>query len=275
MRLGSQRVLGQRPRPAAAARDAADLGPACGRVSRAIDARAGGRVNGARRAPIERDREDVGIVDHARVDEPPGLAAVERLPRQMPGADIGDLGVHGIDRDGLDIAQLRMAGGREASPRIAAIVGAEDARDRAGHENIGVRRGDGQRSDRFPGDAPEQFEAPAVVLAAGDTAALPLYFPVADEDAAARIDADVVEALAALRKARQEPAPRLARVRGAIQEAVRRTEKQDLRIARIARQRAHVAAGRPRRRPSLRRRRQDESQQECEAGGSLHPSQFS
>ena len=85
-RVGPEGMEGEGAGPAAARRDAADLGPALGGVAGAVDAAAGGGVDHVGQAAVDGQGHDVGVVDDAGVDRAPVAAAVPRLPGQVPGA---------------------------------------------------------------------------------------------------------------------------------------------------------------------------------------------
>ena len=68
----------------------------------------------------------------------PARAAVGRLPGQMPGTGINCVGILRIDRDGFDVLDISVVCGRHAFPAVAAIVAAEDAVKRSGHQYFGI-----------------------------------------------------------------------------------------------------------------------------------------
>jgi hypothetical protein len=115
-------------------------------------------------------------------------------PRQVPGPDVDDVRVHGVDGHRLDVAQLGLLLGGDALPVLAAVERAEDAADRARHQDLRVRAGLGEGAHRLPFDAGQEREGLAAVLAARDPAAASRHLPEADEHRAAAVDDDLVEA---------------------------------------------------------------------------------
>ena len=186
------------------------------------------------------------------VHRQPVLAAVHRLPAEVPGADVHRVRIHRIERDRLEISQVRVIRRRDAGPGLAAVDRAEHAGDGAHGEDLRAGGRNCQRADGFALDALEDREGVAAVRAARDPAAVATDFPVADEDHAARIDRDLVEALPALREAGAEALPMFARVLRAVENAVRRPQVDVPRVARVRRESAYVAARRADRDPRLR-----------------------
>ncbi len=264
-------MLGEGPGAAAGAGDPAHLGPALRGVGRSVDPGAGGCVDDARRPPIEGQGHDVGIVDHPGVDRFPVAATVRRLPRQVPGPRVDGVGRARVDRDRIDVADLGVALGADPLPGLAGVGGAEHSLGRARHDQARLGISDGERPNALPRDPREHLEGGPAIGAPGDPASRATHFPEAHVEDALWIDHDVVQAHPALGKAGAGGAPAPARVLRPVKSAVGRAQVDDLRIARVGRERSHVAPGRAGRAPGLRLgkpgREQDEGEED-EAGGS-------
>src|ERR1019366_6351844 len=101
------------------------------------------------------DAEHIGIVEYAFLQIVPSCAAIDGLPRQVPGAGIDNIRVLGINGDGDKIPQRGMVLDgdmvlrRNALPGSAAITGTEDPVQSADHEDVMVARRHGQGADRL------------------------------------------------------------------------------------------------------------------------------
>src|SRR6266478_6199538 len=93
--------------------------PAISGIPRLIDP-AAGRCDYVTRIPrIKIDGKDIGIVDDAVLDNPPGLAAISGLVRKIPGAGIDDVRVMRVDCQRFDMHKTRRTGckkGVQVSP---------------------------------------------------------------------------------------------------------------------------------------------------------------
>src|ERR1051325_2529702 len=92
-------------------------------------------------ARVDIDRKDVGIVDDAVLDVSPGLTAVGRFIRQIPGARVDGVDSSRIDGQRLDVDQAGRVVGRQLGPGVARIVRTEDAVESAGDKYVWIRFG--------------------------------------------------------------------------------------------------------------------------------------
>src|SRR5262249_53639938 len=105
---------------------------------------------------IDRDAKDVRVVDHSGDGIAallPVGAAVDRLPRQMPGAKVDHIRVARVDRTRLDVSYLVVPGGSYATPGGSPVVRSEGAVElriiarRTYDEQVRIRRRKRQRAD--------------------------------------------------------------------------------------------------------------------------------
>src|SRR3984893_1066635 len=116
------RILANELRSAEHERNAFVLGPSLRGVHAVINAGAGSGVDIFRIGGIDNDAHHIGIIDHARFNWKPVLAAVGGFPRQMISSGINNVFVAGIESDGVKIAKVFVLGWRNQSP-VGAIVG--------------------------------------------------------------------------------------------------------------------------------------------------------
>ena len=110
-----------------------------------VDAAAGAEEDGVRVDGINDDGEHVGVFDDAFFDVLPVLAAVVRLPGQVPGSGVDDVGVGGVDGERLDLVNLFAAGRADEVPDRRPRWWSDRRRGGFRHKRTAGSRAPGQR----------------------------------------------------------------------------------------------------------------------------------
>ncbi len=194
---------------------------------------------------IDNDRKNVGIFDYALLDVVPGFAAVFGLPRQVPGARIDYVRIHGVDGNRFHVLDLGVMFGRNALPGIASVAAAENAVERAGDQHPGIRRRNGQSANRLAMEIGDRIPAaPAVAGAEHIAGGRGIHAPRGHihDLGVVGIDHDVVEHHAAGSPQVREAGPRRAAVAGKIETSRAGAEKDAIGVVGIVRKTADIAA---------------------------------
>src|SRR5207302_11224392 len=144
-----------------------------------VDAGAGAGINRGWSLRIDCDREDIGVFVHAAIEHVPALSAVSGLVGQTPGSGVDHVRVLRVNCERLNVMDVVR---RDAGKFLAAIIATVNAIERAGDDHIRIRRGDGQRTNRFPFHILQRRPAAATVFGAEQFAVLTVDAPGGNVD---------------------------------------------------------------------------------------------
>ena len=186
---------------------------------------------------VDRDREHVGVEDHAAVDQLPALAAVVGADALAPRADVDAVVRAGVEGERLDVDLLG-----DLLPRPAGVRAAIDPGEAADENEVRVARIDGDGAD---GEVLEAGVAArpgaAAVGGDGDDAAAPQP-PTGGPKAAVAVDDEVVDDVAGELDAVARVRPRPGGVVGDVDLAAAGADVERVGIGGIDDERADVGA---------------------------------
>src|SRR5678815_1827955 len=133
-------MLDDGSRPSRLRRNTLHFRPAVARITGFINATAGRRDYVVRIAGIDINRKDVRVVNDSVLDILPGLPAISRLVRQVPGARVDGVGRSGVNGERFDVHESGRGVSGQLCPRIAGDIRTKNSVEGPGdqHTRVGV-----------------------------------------------------------------------------------------------------------------------------------------
>ena len=221
-----------------------------------VDAAARAHVNDVGVIGIDDDGEHVGVVDDSLLDVVPVGASVGRLPGQMPGAGIHDVGIFWINRQRFHLVDFFAAWRTDELPRGTSVRRTKHALQRPRKEHVRVGRGQGKGTNRLPMKSRCLLPGFSPIVADPKAPVGPIELPCRSIDFSgiARIHKNVVNHKIVGGVEPGKPAPVSPFVRRFVDQARGGSQVKVIRLARYRRQRTRVAPVGTHRRPCNLRR---------------------